>query len=102
MFFNVHEKAVTLQNRCPTKHNQNNKPIDDFPTEQEVLDRISIIIKNIGHPIPFKIAFNYYIKWDDVWSPIPPGREQDPFWSSNYRKPNGGMLIDHMQEIGVF
>lgn len=79
---------------------QNNKSIDDFPTEQDVLDRIHTIIKSIGHEVPYKIAFNYYVKWDNVWSPIPPGRELDPFWSSNYRKPSGGMLADHMSELG--
>jgi D-glycero-D-manno-heptose 1,7-bisphosphate phosphatase len=79
---------------------QHNKPVDTYPTEQEVLDRIAAIVQNIGRPIPYKIAFSYYIKHHKSWTPVPPGREQDPFWSTNYRKPNGGMLLDHMAELG--
>jgi hypothetical protein len=94
----------TSRHRCRAGNRlyrqQKNKPVDNYPTEQEVLARINAIIKNIGRPTPYKIAFRYFIKWDDAWSPIPSAREHEPFWSTNYRKPNGGMLLDHMAELG--
>lgn len=74
------------------------KPFDEYPTEAKVLERIDGILENIGQPVPFKIAFQYFMKWDKSWSPIPRGREDDPFWSTDYRKPNPGMLLDHMLE----
>ena len=77
------------------------KPFDEYPTEENVLQRIDGILENIGHKIDYKIAFQYYMKWDKSWAPIPNGREADPFWSTNYRKPNPGMLLDHMAEQNI-
>ena len=77
------------------------KPFDEYPTEGEVRTRLEGILENIGRPVPFKIAFQYYMKWDKSWAPIPKGRGNDPFWSPDYRKPNPGMLLAHMAEHGV-
>lgn len=78
-----------------------NKSFDVYPTEQEVLDRMGAIIENIGRPVPINIAFNYYVEWAKCWSPIPEGREAEPYWRSDFRKPGAGMLTDHMQKLGV-
>ncbi len=77
------------------------KPFDEFPTEQEVLDRLAGILHNIGHQVPFKAAFRYYMKWEKAWSPVPADREDEPFWSPDYRKPKPGMLLDHLAEHAV-
>ena len=78
-----------------------NKPIDEFPTEAEVLSRMNGIKENIGRSIRVNIAFSYYIKWEKSWSPIPAGREGEPFWQPDFRKPSGGMLLDHIQFFDV-
>ena len=78
-----------------------NKTFEVYPTEQDVLERMAAIIENIGRPVPLNIAFSYYVEWAKSWSPIPEGREAEPYWRTDFRKPGGGMLLDHMHALNV-
>ncbi|MEM8857576.1 MAG: HAD-IIIA family hydrolase [Chloroflexota bacterium] len=78
-----------------------NKSTDEFPTESDVLDRIEKIKENIDWPIRVNVAFSYYLKWERAWSPVPDGRDHEPFWHPDFRKPSGGMLLDHIKFFGV-
>ncbi|MEM9775524.1 MAG: hypothetical protein AAF902_13160 [Chloroflexota bacterium] len=79
---NVHLAIATNQGGVGYRlyREVNKKSTNDLPTEAEVLQRLDAIKKNIGWPVRVNIAFSYYIKWENMWSPIPASREWEPFW----------------------
>lgn len=69
-----------------------------YPTMADVDGRISKIARQIDCP-NFKIAYRYQSKKGN-WGPVPNDVENLRWWRRDYRKPQPGMLLDLMSELG--
>lgn len=70
---------------------------DEFPTQEEVEERLSQVVESIGkEPVGVAVAFSYQARSGE-WSPVPPEGEGDERWQQEWRKPAPGMLLHLMQ-----
>lgn len=76
------------------------KDYQKFPTEAEIEQRMQSLIGLLGGIIPWYVAYRYRNR-GGRWTPPPPGVENDPRWSEDWRKPNPGMLREAMHVAGV-
>ena len=71
---------------------------DNFPTEDQIRERIDNVIAAIGVEMSAFICFAYESKKSGKWSPAPDGCEDDPEWDRNNRKPRPGLLLRAVRE----
>ena len=78
---------------------------EDRPTAEEAekrLEQVALTITQLsGREVRVYVAFAYQAKRTGKWSPIPPGCEDDPRWSPDWRKPNPGMMLAAAADWGV-
>lgn len=74
-----------------------------YPSAESVMSRLSTVAGNVSilaqKTCAIYVAFAYQAKSGE-WSPTPQGSEDNPMWSQEWRKPNGGMLRQAMQDAG--
>lgn len=67
-----------------------------LPTEDGALERVTHVMDQIreitGGLVTAYTAFRF-LSQKENWSPAPAGRENDPQWSKEWRKPGPGMLL---------
>jgi D-glycero-D-manno-heptose 1,7-bisphosphate phosphatase len=73
-----------------------------YPTADQIEERLSHLSAQLGFDsqVPVYISFRYQNK-QGKWSPVPPEKEHDPRWLSDWRKPSPGMLLQAMQDANV-
>ena len=76
-----------------------------YPTEREIEERLAGLADLLAGParaaeMAAYASYNYRDKQGRS-SPVPPGKEQDPRWREDWRKPEPGMLRQAMQDAGV-
>ena len=78
---------------------------ESLPTQAEIEQRIEgarLLIEQVtGRPCKSYVCYRYQSKSSGKWSPIPPGRENEPQWSVEWRKPDSGMLLQAMRDAGI-
>jgi histidinol phosphatase-like enzyme len=75
-----------------------------YPTAQDAFTRLATIAGEVTtlSQLPCRIYTCYaYQSKAGNWSPTPAGSEDDPMWSREWRKPNAGMLLQAMQDVGA-
>ena len=76
---------------------------DDFPTETmcigQCIDKVILAGGDI-EASPIYHAFRHQDKAGN-WSPVPAGKDDDPSWSKEWRKPQPGMLLQAMNDADV-
>jgi len=72
-----------------------------YPTQERVDARIQQVISELGGEWKVYRCFAYQSSKSWEWSPTPEGKETDPEWSKEWRKPRPGMLVQAMQDYGV-
>lgn len=78
-----------------------------YPTEELALNEIYEFLALLppmgkGETEPtLYICYAYQSKKSGKWSPVPDGKMLDPEWSSDYRKPNPGMLLKAMADLNL-
>lgn len=79
-------------------------PVDNLPTEAKSAKRMEKVAQQIrkitGGEVRWYAAYRYR-SGSGNWSTVPQGREDDPMWSKEWRKPEPGMLLQAMADFGV-
>jgi histidinol phosphatase-like enzyme len=74
-----------------------------YPTEESLRTRmvaVWMLLDCTYHPPPVYFAYRYRSK-KGIWGPVPEGRENDPAWAMNWRKPAPGMLLEACRQANV-
>ena len=76
-----------------------------YPTEREIEERLAGLADLLAGSarageMAAYASYNYQDKQGRS-SPVPPGKEHDPRWREDWRKPEPGMLRQAMQDAGV-
>jgi len=74
---------------------------ENFPTEDSVNERLGNLLTRLGAPEARVYTSFLYQTKNGKWAPAPPGRQGDPRWSPEWRKPNPGMLLQAMADAGA-
>jgi HAD superfamily hydrolase (TIGR01662 family) len=84
------------------KKNQWGNP-NKYPTEEAIYNRMNTIMDQISTLLweSVYICFAYQTKSSGKWSPAPAGREWEPEWNPENRKPAPGMLHQAMLDANV-
>lgn len=74
----------------------------DYPSEAEIIERLSQITAELGEGqnISTYVCYRYKDR-TGKGTPIPPDRTGDPCWSTEWRKPSPGMLLQAMRDARV-
>lgn len=82
------------------------RPAEDYghlPTEAAAIERLGKIVSQVqeitGGTVRLYAAYRFVSRKGN-WSPVPTGREDDPAWSTEWRKPGTGMLRQALIDFG--
>ena len=91
--------------RYGLEHGYSGRP-GSYPSEAEIEERLQGLLALVGGgeiqptDLPVYVSYRYQNR-KGQWTPVPPEKAQDPRWSSEWRKPSPGMLLQAMQDAGV-
>lgn len=72
-----------------------------YPTKEQVQANLKDVLAKLGvKNVPCYVAYRYQSKKGD-WSPIPLEENENPAWTTFWRKPNPGMLLSAMECYGI-
>lgn len=75
---------------------------EKYPTQSDIEDRIRGLLTAIGTDpsLPVYVSYRYRTRKGSL-APVPPEESENPRWSSEWRKPLPGMLLQAMTDAGV-